>query len=385
MGKSALAREFADRNRKYYSCIQEVIADLIPPPHTHKIAEMILKLVFDDLKIEKGAVEDEVFNIKFNALRKTKTLSLLIFDGINAKPDDFEILSKLLKDTKIHLIITTRELKFFENFPNFKVGRLNESEELQLFEHHLGRPLNDEDDRYALNQILQFCEGSPICIEYIAKYITLRELTFEEAMNLLREGDPFPYTWYIQKDNKIYTDENFYAVYLKILFPNSITERRKKVLKSLSLLPIEGVSRRLFLETLSPSMQDELISLENEGYVMRDLSKSGRTITRLSPILQSLIHWAFFETEKDCGDFLEGLYVFMRDSELKNIERDVYQIAIKILNFMNFREFDPDITEKWLDGFKKFFKRRGEDKIESYELKNLYNSIASAIERFSIH
>ena len=36
-----------------------------------------------------------------------------------------------------------------------------------------------------LKQILHFCDGNPICIEHIAKYISLRELTLEEAANLL--------------------------------------------------------------------------------------------------------------------------------------------------------------------------------------------------------
>lgn len=359
IGKSIIAREFADRNRDYYSCVQEVMSDFPPPPSPpFEMERMILKLSFDGLKIEKGATEKEVFKTKFNALKKIKTPSLLIFDGLNAVPDDFELLSKLLKETKIHIVITTRELRFFESFPNFRTGRLESSEELRLFEHHLGRKLNADDDRHTLDQILHFCDGNPICIEHIAKYISMRELTFEEAMNLLLEGDPFPHTWYIQKDHKIYTDESFYAVLLKILFPNSMTELRKKVLKALSLLPSEGVSRRLVLETLPPDMQDELIRLESEGYVMRDVSQSGRTVTRLPPILQTLVQWAFFETEKDCEDFLEGLYVFMRDSELKNIESDVYNIEKKILNLMNFREFDPEIVEKWLDGFKKFFKKR---------------------------
>lgn len=56
-----------------------------------------------------------------------------------------------------------------------------------------------------LNKYCTFVTG--IQFAHVAKYILLRELTFEETANLLREGDPFPHTWYIQKDNKIFTDE----------------------------------------------------------------------------------------------------------------------------------------------------------------------------------
>ena len=87
-------------------------------------------------------------------------------------------------------------------------------------------------------------------------------------------------------------------MFLKILFSNSMTDLRKKVLKALSLLPVEDVSRRLVLETLPPNMQDDLIRLESEGYVMKDISQGGRTITRLPPILQTLVKWAFSEIEE---------------------------------------------------------------------------------------
>lgn len=77
-----------------------------------------------------------------------------------------------------------------------------------------------------------------------------------------------------------------------------MTDLRKKVLKALSLLSAESVSRRLVLETLPPNMQNDLIQLEDEGYVMKDVSQGGRTITKLPPILQTLVKWAFSEIEE---------------------------------------------------------------------------------------
>ena len=84
-----------------------------------------------------------------------------------------------------------------------------------------------------------------------------------------------------------------------------MTPRRRKVLKALSLLPAAGVSRRMIFEVMDKPMQDELISLENEGYVICSLMENGRTI-RLSPILEHLVRWAFFRHKKTAGNFLRG-------------------------------------------------------------------------------
>ena len=272
-------------------------------------------------------------------------------------------------------------MKFLEALPHIKIMPLSPREQIELFEHHYGRKLTKDDDMKFVKSILQYCDGGTLYIEHLARYIQIHELTFEEAYNMLQECDPFPESWYIQKDTKVFTDETFYGTFLKILFPNAITNSRKKVLKALSLLPFEGVSRRLIFDVLGKSMQNEIISLENEGYVMQDVME-GRTVTRIAPILQNLVRWAFFKKEKDCGEFLEGLYIFMRDSELKNVELDIYAIAMNILDSMKLKEFDSEILEKWLEGFKKFFNLRASH-LEQYKKELLFRKIDNVLKRIN--
>lgn len=378
MGKSALAHQFAEMYARNYTAVQEIIADSAGTDRRRLLHDMIRKISFSGLNLTKAKNEDEVFSMKMDALRKIKSPVLLIFDGLEATPKDFRVLTDILKDNSVQIIITARNLQFLDSFPNLRVTPLAEYEQIQLFEHYFGRKIAQGVEMKYVKDILQYCDGGTLYIEHLARYISMRELTFEEACIMLQECDPFPDSWYVQKDGSVFSDETFYGTFLKILFPNSVTPMRKKVLKILSLLPNAGVSRRMIFKVLGKTMQDELISLENEGYVMCEII-GGKRITRLTPILQNLVRWAFFDTEKDCGDFMNGLCSFMSNSTLENIERDIYAVALKILTLMNFSEFDIDTAQKWINSFGKFFTSH-QGCIEDYEKDILCKAVGKKLE-----
>ena len=72
----------------------------------------------------------------------------------------------------------------------------------------------------------------------------------------------------------------------------------------------------------------------------------------------------------------------MRDSELKNVELDIYAIAMNILDSMKLKEFDSEILEKWLEGFKKFFNLRASH-LEQYKKELLFRKIDNVLKRIN--
>ncbi len=379
IGKSVIARQFAVRNRQCYPRIQEIISDTMTSCASEGrniFRNIVLKLTFENFSGSRYNDEEQLFQAKLSALVNMKESVLLILDSIDIQPNDITILDEILKNSGLHVIITTRTQGAFENLPSIDVAPMEYEEQLALFKYYTGYELDSKSDIDTVREIFRYCDGNTMYIEHIAKYIRTWECTLSEALDYMTAGKMFPNRWKAQKDHRIYEDYSFTGVFAKILFPVPVTEIRRKVLKSLALIPLEGVSWRLLFDATDREMQSELVNLENDGYVIFE-QLNGKNITRLHPMIRNVVRYAFFGTEAECADFITGICRVMHSSSALKKVRDLYSIVMNILDFLKLNEFTHEKINGWLETFRRFFMSCNDSQIETYELEKL-NSVINA-------
>ena len=310
-------------------------------------------------KLKADSSEANLFAAKFKALKNISRPALLIFDGIDTqpRPEDDNIIYELLKNNFINIIITTRLTRAFENLPSLKINPLGYQEQLDLFSHHLGFQREDIQDIKSAANILKYGDGNTMYIEHTAKYIKTWKCTFAEALNFLRSDSQVI---------AIYPADPLTEAFSKILFPGPVSDIRRKVLNSLALLPPEGIPRRLFFDiTANQEMQQELINLENEGYVIIEHTLN-KNIMRLHAIIRKVILDLFFNKNHNAhSDFIGGLCRVMNNFQANQLNysvRELYNLTINILNLLNIKKLEQ--RENFYNFFNKF-----SSYIEDYELK----------------
>ena len=264
IGKTYLSEKYASLHREDYDYIQRVAFS----GETKSFRGMIAALSFDGLTDTKLS-EEQRFEQKLDFLKRLERPALLIFDKVDDEPDDRDILYSLLRESEhLHVIVTTRLRGVFRAEFALPVKALSEEEQTKLLLYHLDRPFEDGEEPQA-REVLNYIEGHTLMIEMVGKCMEQREYRCRDMLRILRQGGDLPAVS-VEKDGAS-NREKIRTVLRTLLFNvTSLTKEEQTLLGWLSLLPEDGISRRLLSFHLlgdDARFTESLGSLERSSWV----------------------------------------------------------------------------------------------------------------------
>ncbi|KAH9612726.1 hypothetical protein KSS87_005108 [Heliosperma pusillum] len=179
-GKTTLAKEIVHKKAKDLFD-KRVVVEVSEIPNIKGIQNQIageIGLTLDDMHtIAQRA------RILYNQLKSGKKKILIILDNVWQKLnlDEVGIPRKSSKDFYCKLLITTREehvcrLMNVEDANIYKVGLLNETEALNLFENQTEMKVDDGEFKSVADRLLRKCGGLPLAIATTASAVKGRDL-----------------------------------------------------------------------------------------------------------------------------------------------------------------------------------------------------------------
>lgn len=330
IGKTYLSKEYAHQHCRDYTTIQCVLCR----DTATSFFQMILELQFDHLDEQEWS-DEEKFQRRMRYLKDADT-TLLIFDNVDTQPEDMEVYEELIRDSRLHIIITTRTTDVFSDDVTIPIRPLALKEQLQLFELHLDAAVKEK-DLPVVKEILEYIGGHTLLIELIAKSIDRGDISYEEMLDHLRGGMGFEMLPKVpvRKDGRAGQEELGHFV-RKILFNiEPLPEDQRDTLCILSLLPADGISRRLFQKHLVPEHKTALWELESKGWVMKE-KRDGDNITKLHPVIREVVKSELTPTCKKCRLFLEQLYAFLTAPEASDYAGDLCKLIPSVKDTIDF-------------------------------------------------
>lgn len=303
IGKTALVQAFC--NSQYAKTYKTIVY--------LSIEKCILRTIVND---EKLCIDDEVLKeIKSSmsnyeyALYKLSLLENSVDEQTLVVVDNFEQGNDPLWDRvcnlKCDLIITTRyDDSRFSGFKKICVEELKAVNSVhELFEFYYGNKL-EENEYIFLDRLLNDIRFHTMTIVLIAKqmsyfgklphdYKNEKQFRIERSNNLK------------QIMSESMNDSDIADMYIQLfgLFDvSTLTDNEKRVMKTMCILPTEGVYRYLYIDLLGEKLVQTVIKLEETGWIQ---SNNERSMIMLHPLVRDIVMHELdvFIEDPDIGSF----------------------------------------------------------------------------------
>lgn len=277
IGKSCITLAYIEKYKNRYQHIQHVYFE-------KSIKRTILKLSFYGLE-EEDKTEDEKFHLRMEKLYSYSSDTLLVIDNMDIELEelDNENYQKLTR-SKIHILITSRYTNFFEINENIiKIDQLSPEGQMDLFDYHYQKKRTSLEDDF-IKKIFRQIDGHTLLIELIAKTMRDGDIDAQEMLDILDGStEDTENIISIAKDQNII--QSTMDQYVNRLFDiSSLDDEEIDTLRLLSLVPLEGISRKLFRKLLG-KRNNTTISLTQSSWVITELDSGNEFRLRLHPII----------------------------------------------------------------------------------------------------
>ena len=314
MGKSKCAQKYAfdGLKSKKYDCIQQLYFE------TDLTTTMLgLRFYQNDDKFD---TDEEHLEANLRLLSKIDEKTLLIIDNFDAQPDDCDkSIIKRLKEMRIHVLITTRNMEMDKEEVTIKISPLSNSEQRSLFEIHYGslKGLSETE----MQEIFGLTEGHTMLIELVAKTMREHVLLPDEMLESLvsvNDGDVGEIS--IDKDNE-YENDRIYSYIAKLFNTTNIDEEGRKLLMQLSLSGVAGlrlrVLRKLGLETRVVQ------NLVKQSWIIRDFTPMPRyDRVHLHTAIRTAVWGSIKPVLSDLKAYIEAVANACKDSSDKEYTKE---------------------------------------------------------------
>jgi tetratricopeptide (TPR) repeat protein len=338
IGKTYLSRQYAHINSSLYNCEQIVTYDKL----SSSIKKTILSLQFDDL-LESEMNDDDKFEKRMSLLNNMSDNTLLIIDNIDTHPIDLKYFDELCMNSGIHIIITTRLTDCFSPVQTIEILPMPVNDQLDFFKYHYSDSLSEKDIP-VVEDILKCIDGHTLLIELVAKSMRAGALSPSQMLDYLKgnkQTELLPVS--INKDN-LSSEKKTMSDYIKLLFDvGYLDPKAKEALLYLSLLPVEGVSRR-FIYNLLPKFKDSFNELISNSWAIED--RSGQSI-RLHPVIRDMIRDEMNPSISNCIYVMSNLHSSLQTSSSSisdSDKRDICRILGSINEIDGFYENCTNVT-----------------------------------------
>lgn len=304
MGKSCIAAKYAMTHKEQYNAVQYVF-------FKKNIYHTILNMSFANL-IENERSDDERYISRLDILRRSGGSILLIIDNMDIESDNhFDDLI----DCGCDIIITSRCNILGVEDLLLPVPPLSHDEQIELFEKHY-RPLNDDEERDTLNELLNSIDGHTLLIELSAKTILNGDLEINSITNCLsQDGSESPEEYInITKDGKA-TQDTLDGFIDKLYKASSLDDSEKNVLSLLALTPLSGISRKDFQRLSGLSNNNIINGLGDKSWIIINTSQKPALI-HLHPMILKTINKNITRKFTQYKVFIERLRDFISDEDV---------------------------------------------------------------------
>ena len=310
IGKSELAKAYAKQHNKEYT-------NVLYLAYTGDLKQDIIDLDFaDDLSNDD---DEERFRKHNRFLRTLKEDTLLIIDNFNVTATQDGLLSVVMK-YRCRVLFTTRSR--FNNYISMTLEEIADTEALVglmgCFYSHA------EKYRPILEQIIQTVHSHTLAVEMSARLLETGIMEPMLLLNKLKEekvGLDATDTIGITKDGK--SQKATYYHHIRTLFSlYHLSDAETEVMRSLSLLPVTGISGRVFANWLNLRDMNTVNDLIEKGFVQ---AMEGHVIA-LHPMVQEVAVEEIKPSVTTCRTLLDSLQqICLRHGEEVSYYKQLFQ------------------------------------------------------------
>lgn len=320
IGKSELAKAYAKQHNKEYT-------NILYLAYTGDLKQDIINMDFaDDLPNDD---DEERFRKHNRFLRTLKEDTLLIIDNFNVTATQDSLLSVVMK-YRCRILFTTRSR--FNNYTFMTLEEISDTEALvgltRCFYSHA------EKYRPILEQIIQTVHSHTLAVEMSARLLETGIMEPMLLLNKLKEekvGLDATDTIGITKDGK--SQKATYYHHIRTLFSlYHLSDTETEVMRSLSLLPVTGISGRLFANWLKLRDMNTVNDLIEKGFVQ---AMEGHVIA-LHPMVQEVAVEEIKPSVTSCRTLLDSLQqICLRHGEEVFYYKQLFQTIETIINLID--------------------------------------------------
>ena len=320
IGKSELAKAYAKQHNKEYT-------NILYLAYTGDLKQDIINMDFaDDLPNDD---DEERFRKHNRFLRTLKEDTLLIIDNFNVTATQDSLLSVVMK-YRCRILFTTRSR--FNNYTFMTLEEISDTEALVgltgCFYSHA------EKYRPILEQIIQTVHSHTLAVEMSARLLETGIMEPMLLLNKLKEekvGLDATDTIGITKDGK--SQKATYYHHIRTLFSlYHLSDTETEVMRSLSLLPVTGISGRLFANWLKLRDMNTVNDLIEKGFVQ---AMEGHVIA-LHPMVQEVAVEEIKPSVTSCRTLLDSLQqICLRHGEEVFYYKQLFQTIETIINLID--------------------------------------------------
>ncbi len=320
IGKSELAKAYAKQHNKEYT-------NILYLAYTGDLKQDIIDMDFaDDLPNDD---DEERFRKHNRFLRTLKEDTLLIIDNFNVTATQDGLLSVVMK-YRCRILFTTRSR--FNNYTSMTLEEITDTEALV----GLMGCFYSETEKYrpVLEQIIQTIHSHTLAVEMSARLLETGIMEPMLLLNKLKEekvGLDATDTIGITKDGK--SQKATYYHHIRTLFSlYHLSDTETEVMRSLSLLPVTGVSGRLFAHWLKLRDMNTVNDLIEKGFVQ---AMEGHVIA-LHPMVQEVAVEEIKPSVASCRTLFDSLQqICLRHGEEVSYYKQLFQTIETIIDLID--------------------------------------------------
>lgn len=320
IGKSELAKAYAKQFKKEYT-------NILYLTYTGNLKQDIVDMDFaDDLPNDD---DEERFRKHNRFLRTLKEDTLLIIDNFNVTATQDGLLSVVMK-YRCRVLFTTRS-----RFNNYISMTLEEIADTEALVELMGCFYSDvEKYRSILEQIIHTVHSHTLAVEMSARLLETGIMEPMLLLNKLKEekaGLDATDTIGITKDGK--NQKATYYHHIHTLFSlYRLSDAETDIMRSISLLPVTGISGRLFANWMKLRDMNTVNDLIEKGFVQ---AMEGHVIA-LHPMVQEVAVEELKPSVTSCRTLLESLQqICLRHGEEVSYYKQLFQTIETIINLID--------------------------------------------------
>lgn len=313
IGKSEMAKAYAQRHRKLYRNILYI-------PIVDDLRQAIIDVDFvDDLPTED---DDQRFRKHNRFLRSLREDSLIIVDNFNAAEDE---LLDVICNYRCRVLFTTRSR--FNHCTSLELKELDQASLLRMVEYFYS---GAQKNREIIDSIIDSVHGHTFAVELTARLLESGILRPRRLLEKLRAEKTA-----LDADDKIRISKDgrsgkaTYHDHIHMLFALFRLNRKEQaILRNMALMPVTGISARLFGNWLGLRNLNAVNELIDIGMIQPGCC---RTVL-LHPMIREVVMAELRPSITACELLIDSLQIVCKNRGQKvSCYREVFQVVDNLM------------------------------------------------------
>ena len=337
IGKSEVAKAYAQQHRKDYTNILYI-------PCIDSLRQAIIDVDFvADLPSD---TEDQRFNKHNRFLRSLRDNTLIIIDNFNAVEDE---LLDVICNYRCRVLFTTRNR--FEHRTGLELRELDENVLFQIVEYFYS---DAQKNREIVEGILEAVHCHTFAVELTARLMEsgfLKPKRLLEKLQAEKTAMDADDTIRTAKDGK--SGRATYHDHIHTLFALfRLSRKAQEILRNMTLMPVTGISARLFGRWLGLRNLNAVNDLIDIGMIQPGCCR----MIFLHPMIREVVMAEYPPSVTACETLLEGVQtVCWNHGQDVTFHRDMIQVIENIRS--DAEKDDPSRYVRFLEGVYPYFDR----------------------------